>query len=128
MAHPFAEAYKAREAVKTEILRQRISSSFDSEKLERKLKGLMESDAGTQARQAKAAWFKALCKRRSVSTCIETRSMSRGDVQRESAADEPFHAGHEGVEPEEPRGKSRFYSFKLSFTSKTWRFALVASF
>eukprot|EP00913_Durusdinium_trenchii_P033376 g31245.t1 len=42
-----AEAYKAREAVKTEILRQRIASAFDSKKLESKLEGLMKSDAET---------------------------------------------------------------------------------
>lgn len=39
-----AEAYKAREAVKTEILRQRIASAFDSKKLESKLENLMKSD------------------------------------------------------------------------------------
>ena len=34
-----SKAYKAREAVKTEILRQRIASAFDSKKLESKFLG-----------------------------------------------------------------------------------------
>ncbi|CAJ1453215.1 unnamed protein product [Effrenium voratum] len=40
-----AEAYKAREMVKSEILKQRIDSKFDSKKLESKLESLMKSEA-----------------------------------------------------------------------------------
>ncbi|CAJ1399276.1 unnamed protein product [Effrenium voratum] len=39
-----AEAYKARELVKDEILKQRIESKFDSKRLENKLGSLMQSD------------------------------------------------------------------------------------
>eukprot|EP00933_Yihiella_yeosuensis_P042207 TRINITY_DN3675_c0_g1_i1.p1 TRINITY_DN3675_c0_g1~~TRINITY_DN3675_c0_g1_i1.p1 ORF type:complete len:525 (-),score=157.67 TRINITY_DN3675_c0_g1_i1:294-1868(-) len=39
-----SEAYRARELVKSEIMRQRVTSKFDSTKLEKKLEGLMKSD------------------------------------------------------------------------------------
>lgn len=39
-----AEAYKAREQVKNEILKQRIQSKFDSKSLEDKLGNLMRND------------------------------------------------------------------------------------
>merc|ERR1712039_934646 len=42
-----SQAYAAREAVKNEIMRQRISSSFDSKKLENKLSSLMQHELFT---------------------------------------------------------------------------------
>lgn len=39
-----SEAYRARELVKTEIIRQRIASKFDSKKLQTQLEGLMNQD------------------------------------------------------------------------------------
>merc|ERR1711941_226480 len=42
-----SQAYAAREAVKNEIMRQRISSSFDSKRLESKLSSLMQHELFT---------------------------------------------------------------------------------
>jgi len=39
-----SEAYRAREIVKTEIIRQRVASSFDSKKITKQLAGLMQQD------------------------------------------------------------------------------------
>merc|ERR1711920_219004 len=45
--HAQSEAYRAREQVKSEIMRQRIRSKFDSKALEKKLESLMAQDCFT---------------------------------------------------------------------------------
>mmetsp|Transcript_24934 Transcript_24934/g.71567 ORF Transcript_24934/g.71567 Transcript_24934/m.71567 type:complete len:528 (-) Transcript_24934:349-1932(-) len=46
--HQQSEAYRAREQVKSEIMRQRIRSKFDSKALEKKLHDLMNQDVFTE--------------------------------------------------------------------------------